>query len=67
MKTVEESVTNQPFSVTLKPFLVEFFHCNDESSPWFTRSQGSLIDPSFENATKATFTNHTIKPEAPRC
>ena len=52
--------TNQPFLVTLKPFLVEPLHGNHHASPWLGSCHRMFINPPFKNWTKPTLSYYTI-------
>lgn len=64
-KKKDGNYTHQPFLVTLETLLVKPLDSNNSASSRLSSLQEMLIDPSFENAAKSTFTHHTVGTEVP--
>lgn len=47
--------TDQPFPVTLKPFLVKPLHSNHHACPRSCSHERILVNPPLKNRTKTTF------------
>uniref|UniRef100_A0A7C9AQR5 Uncharacterized protein n=1 Tax=Opuntia streptacantha TaxID=393608 RepID=A0A7C9AQR5_OPUST len=63
MKLPKEINFSHPFSMTLKPILLQTFNSNRDPSPWLCRSCAVLFYPSLENIPKPAFSEYAVGPK----